>query len=283
MAYCSVLELQWERHGVADGAAAQAGGQKTPTSIIIITLLIIVTEIHLNGENCNNINNGNRVNGGNSNWQHNPEHRGGAPDGDRGTANKYGGTTRGDSMITCRKRPAERGAPTTRRRREQSRRRQCRQHERQPWRSERRQHELESRHRREQRRKSAGTQHAEFHHRSAFGGAGSGTSGGQARASQSRGSSSRAVTWRRRFPRRRRRRKEAVVMRIMTREDSMKTRLCSSQILAVSFALYWSCLLCTADLAAPQPQSAKSATATAPKAFETPHRQPLRRLKQRRL
>ena len=36
--------------------------------------------------------------GGNSNWQHNPQHRGGAPYGDRGTANKYGGTARGDSM-----------------------------------------------------------------------------------------------------------------------------------------------------------------------------------------
>ena len=53
---------------------------------------------NINGGNRNNINNGNRVNGGNSNWQHNPQHRGGAPYGDRGTANKYGGTTRGDSM-----------------------------------------------------------------------------------------------------------------------------------------------------------------------------------------
>jgi len=35
---------------------------------------------------------------GNSTWQHNPQHRGGAPYGDRSTANKFGGTTRGDSM-----------------------------------------------------------------------------------------------------------------------------------------------------------------------------------------
>jgi len=35
---------------------------------------------------------------GNSNWQHNPQHRGGAPYSDRSVANKYGGTTRGDSM-----------------------------------------------------------------------------------------------------------------------------------------------------------------------------------------
>jgi len=54
---------------------------------------------NINGGNRNNINNGNRVNGGNnSNWQHNPQHRGGAPYGDRNTASKYGGTARGDSM-----------------------------------------------------------------------------------------------------------------------------------------------------------------------------------------
>src|SRR5882724_10371354 len=31
-------------------------------------------------------------------WQHNPEHRGGAPYRDRGTADRFGGTTRGDSL-----------------------------------------------------------------------------------------------------------------------------------------------------------------------------------------
>ena len=35
--------------------------------------------------------------GGNK-WQHNPQHRGGAPYSDRSTANKYGGTARGDSL-----------------------------------------------------------------------------------------------------------------------------------------------------------------------------------------
>ncbi len=35
---------------------------------------------------------------GNNKWQHNPQHRGGAPYSDRATANKYGGTTRGDSI-----------------------------------------------------------------------------------------------------------------------------------------------------------------------------------------
>src|SRR5271156_91391 len=73
-----------------------------------------------------NINGGNRVNGGNrpsqlpsrggaggvggaggaggvggaggNRWQHNPQHRGGAPYGDRNTANRFGGSSRGDSL-----------------------------------------------------------------------------------------------------------------------------------------------------------------------------------------
>ncbi len=56
---------------------------------------------NINGGNRNNINGGNRnqINGGGGNgkWQHNPQHRGGAPYGDRSTANKYGGNARGDS------------------------------------------------------------------------------------------------------------------------------------------------------------------------------------------
>ena len=36
--------------------------------------------------------------GGRGNWQHNPEHRGGAPYRDRATADRFGGTTRGDSL-----------------------------------------------------------------------------------------------------------------------------------------------------------------------------------------
>ncbi len=38
--------------------------------------------------------------GGGNNWQHNPQHRGGAPYGNRATAKQYGGTARGDSMAT---------------------------------------------------------------------------------------------------------------------------------------------------------------------------------------
>jgi Protein of unknown function (DUF3300) len=42
----------------------------------------------------------NRTANGNSNWQHNPQHRGGAPYSDRTTANRYGGTAGGDSLST---------------------------------------------------------------------------------------------------------------------------------------------------------------------------------------
>jgi uncharacterized protein DUF3300 len=60
--------------------------------------------ININNNN-NFINNGNRQNANNrpggggsgSQWQHNPQHRGGTPYGNRDTANRFGGTTRGDS------------------------------------------------------------------------------------------------------------------------------------------------------------------------------------------
>jgi len=59
-----------------------------------------------------NIQGGNRTNisgnrGGGNKWQHNPSHRGGAPYGDRGTANRFGGTARGDSLAN-RQRGAQR-------------------------------------------------------------------------------------------------------------------------------------------------------------------------------
>jgi hypothetical protein len=40
--------------------------------------------------------------GAGNNWQHNPQHRGGAPYSSRATAHKYGGTARGDSMQSRR-------------------------------------------------------------------------------------------------------------------------------------------------------------------------------------
>jgi hypothetical protein len=41
---------------------------------------------------------GNRGGGAGDRWQHNPQHRGGAPYRDRATADRFGGTTRGDSL-----------------------------------------------------------------------------------------------------------------------------------------------------------------------------------------
>jgi hypothetical protein len=64
-------------------------------------------EININRNNNFNRNTnigsiGNRTNvsgnRGASNWQHNPKHRGGAPYSDRATANRFGGTARGDSL-----------------------------------------------------------------------------------------------------------------------------------------------------------------------------------------
>src|SRR5258706_10319931 len=60
-----------------------------------------------------NINGGNRANAGN-NWQHNSAHRGGAPYSDRGTANKYGGTARGDSLADPPAGAAAPGLPANR-------------------------------------------------------------------------------------------------------------------------------------------------------------------------
>jgi Protein of unknown function (DUF3300) len=55
---------------------------------------------NINGGNRNNVSGGNRANvgNGNSSWKHNAQHRGGTPYADRNTANKFGGTARGDSM-----------------------------------------------------------------------------------------------------------------------------------------------------------------------------------------
>jgi hypothetical protein len=57
-----------------------------------------VNRNNVNNVNSNNINNVNRS--GNNTWQHNPQHRGGAPYSDKATANKYGGSARGDSVST---------------------------------------------------------------------------------------------------------------------------------------------------------------------------------------
>ena len=59
---------------------------------------------NINGGNRNNINGGDRNNigggnrGGDASWNHNPQHRGGAPYRDQATADRFGGATRGDSL-----------------------------------------------------------------------------------------------------------------------------------------------------------------------------------------
>lgn len=79
-----------------------------------------------NRQNVNNVSNrqnnvSNRQNannratqGGGNTWQHNPQHRGGAPYSNKATAKQYGGTARGDSMQTrqanARQNQGQRGA-----------------------------------------------------------------------------------------------------------------------------------------------------------------------------
>src|SRR5258706_9285203 len=62
-------------------------------------------------KNSNRQNVSNRTGGGN-NWQHNPQHRGGAPYSNGATAKKFGGTTRGDSITSPQaKAPPHHGHP----------------------------------------------------------------------------------------------------------------------------------------------------------------------------
>src|SRR2546430_15065955 len=55
-----------------------------------------VNNKYVNNYNKTNVNN--KITSGNNNWQHNPQHRGGAPYSNKATANKYGGNARGDSL-----------------------------------------------------------------------------------------------------------------------------------------------------------------------------------------
>ncbi|HXW89429.1 MAG TPA: DUF3300 domain-containing protein [Terriglobales bacterium] len=55
--------------------------------------------VNNSNRNINNVNRSN-LNRSQKTWQHNPQHRGGAPYGNQATARQYGGATRGDSMAT---------------------------------------------------------------------------------------------------------------------------------------------------------------------------------------
>ena len=56
--------------------------------------------VNVNNRYVNHYNRSGSYNRYGGNWNHNPQHRGGAPYADRGTANRYGGTARGDSRAT---------------------------------------------------------------------------------------------------------------------------------------------------------------------------------------
>jgi hypothetical protein len=61
-------------------------------------------DIDMNFNNSFNRNaNINRNRPGDNTWRHNPQHRGGAPYADRGTANRFGSNARGDSLISRQK------------------------------------------------------------------------------------------------------------------------------------------------------------------------------------
>ncbi len=95
--------------GVAVGAAINGGwgygcGWGSNNTININNNNTFINNNNINnlknqGQNWKNQNQNLKNQGGNANqWQHNPDHRGGTPYSDRQTANKYGGTSRGDSM-----------------------------------------------------------------------------------------------------------------------------------------------------------------------------------------
>ena len=58
--------------------------------------------INVNNRYVNHYNRNNNINRSGGTWNHNPPHRGGAPYGDRATADRFGGTARGDSVATRR-------------------------------------------------------------------------------------------------------------------------------------------------------------------------------------
>ena len=90
--------------GIAMGAFWGGGGWGYGPRWGYGSVNINVNNRYVNHYNRNNV--GNRYGG---NWNHNPQHRGGAPYGDRNTANRYGGTARGDSAATRQTSAANRG------------------------------------------------------------------------------------------------------------------------------------------------------------------------------
>lgn len=90
--------------GIAIGAAWGGGGWGWGCGWGHNDVNINVNNNFVRNSNINNINrnysNINRPGGGNNKWQHNPQHRGGAPYSNKAVANKYAGSARGDSMAS---------------------------------------------------------------------------------------------------------------------------------------------------------------------------------------
>src|SRR6201988_1406900 len=83
--------------GIAIGAAWGGGGWGWGCDWGHNDVNINVNNTFNRNTNINNIRGGNNINSGNRTWQHNPQHRGGAPYANRNVANRYGGAARGDS------------------------------------------------------------------------------------------------------------------------------------------------------------------------------------------
>src|SRR6201988_3203963 len=83
--------------GIAIGAAWGGGGWGWGCGWGHNDVNINVNNSFNRNTNINNIRGGNNINSGNRTWQHNPQHRGGAPYANRNVANRYGGAARGDS------------------------------------------------------------------------------------------------------------------------------------------------------------------------------------------
>jgi hypothetical protein len=88
--------------GMAIGAAWGGGwGYNTGWGHSHNNITINNNNTFVNNSNRTNVNRpSQRPAGGGNNWQHNPQHRGGAPYSNRATASQYGGSARGDSLAT---------------------------------------------------------------------------------------------------------------------------------------------------------------------------------------
>lgn len=88
--------------GIAIGAAWGGGGWGWGCGWGGGNIVINNNNAFVNHYNQNRINGGNRYAGNGNRWQHNPAHRGGAPYGDRATAQRFGGNTTAGRQAAAR-------------------------------------------------------------------------------------------------------------------------------------------------------------------------------------